>query len=133
MPEATVETLETAQEGFKRFRQGLATGEWDSFLEMLSDDFKWYFPAGSYQGLNEGKESIAEFLRYASEKVFNLGLTLTLERITTNEQTVVFEVVSEGQMFGKPYKNNAAISLDIRGNQICGYREYLGVIFKLAD
>ncbi len=133
MPEASVEILETAQEGFKRFRQGLGTGEWDSFLEMLSDDFRCYFPAGPYKGLNEGKERMGEFLRYASDQVFSQGLTLTLERITTNDQTVVFEVISEGKMFGKPYKNNAAISLDIRGNQICEYREYLGVVFKLND
>jgi hypothetical protein len=29
-------------------------------------------------------------------------------------------------------QNQAAIAFDVRGNQICGYREYLGVVFQLG-
>ena len=29
-------------------------------------------------------------------------------------------------MWGKTYKNRVAISLDVRGDKVCAYREYLG-------
>ena len=126
----TQQTLETAQQAFEHFRHGLATGEWEKFIAMLSDDFTFSFPAGPYQGLNEGKEHMAEFLAYVSEKVFSQGLIFTLERTTFNENTVVFEGKSEGLMFGKPYKNQVAISFDIRDDEICSYREYLCLLYK---
>jgi hypothetical protein len=31
-------------------------------------------------------------------------------------------------MFGKPYANQVAISLDVCGEQICAYREYFGLV-----
>jgi ketosteroid isomerase-like protein len=126
----TPQTVEIAQQAFEHFRHGLATGEWEKFIEMLSDDFTFSFPAGPYQGLNEGKERMAEFLRYVSEKVFSQGLLFTLERMTYNETTVVFEGKSEGLMFGKAYQNQVAISFDVRGEQISSYREYLSLIYK---
>ncbi len=126
----TPETLEIAQRAFEFFRQGLATGKWEEFIEMLSDDFTFSFPAGPYQGLNEGKERMAEFLRYVSDKIFSQGLFFTLERMTSNETTVVFEGKSEGLMLGKPYQNQVAISFDVRGVKICSYREYLSLVYQ---
>ncbi len=122
------EISEIAQTAFNRFSQGLATGNWDLFLEIISDDFYFSFPAGKFQGDNIGKERAGEFFKYVSKTVFTEGLFLTVKRITSSENTVVFEVESEGKMFGKPYENKVAISFDIRDNQICAYREYLSVI-----
>lgn len=126
----TQQTLETAQQAFEHFRHGLAKGEWEKFIAILSDDFTFSFPAGPYQGLNEGKERMAEFLGYVSEKVFSQGLVFILERTTFNENTVVFEGKSEGLMFGKPYQNQVAISFDVQGVKICSYREYLSLVYK---
>ncbi len=36
-------------------------------------------------------------------------------------------------MFGHPYENQGAISLDIRGDKVCGYREYLGVLYQIKS
>lgn len=125
MAEMKQNTMEVAQKGFQHFTRGLATGEWDSFLDMLTDDFTFWFPVGAFHGLNVGKEKAKAFFEYVNE-VFG-GITITsIERITSSDTTVVFEFRDEGKMRGEPYKNRIAVSFDIRGDKICGYREYLG-------
>jgi ketosteroid isomerase-like protein len=121
----TQNTLKVGHQAFEHFTHGLATGEWDLFLEMLTDDFTFWFPVGSFHGLNVGKERAREFFQYV-DGVFG-GITITsLERVTSSETTVVFEFRDEGHMRGEPYKNRIAVSFDIDGDKICGYREYLG-------
>ena len=122
-----------AQAAFERFSQGLASGEWDDFLEMLTEDFSFSFPVPPFQGNNVGKDKAEQFFNYVSQQVFTTGLSLTVERITSNDNTVVFEVKSQGLMFGKPYNNQAAISFDVQGDRICGYREYLNVIYSQTE
>lgn len=124
-------TMETAQQAFRHYNHGLATAEWEPFLEMLTEDFTFWFPVGPYQGLNVGKVKAAAFFQYVS-RAFREGLALKLEHVTSSDTTVVFEVKSEGQLWRKPYQNQAAISFDIRGDRVCGYREYLGVVFQLS-
>jgi len=65
------------------------------------------------------------FFNYVSE-VYQDGLSLTLDRVTSNETTVVFEFRNQGLTWGNPYKNPVAVSFDVRDDKICGYREYLG-------
>jgi ketosteroid isomerase-like protein/uncharacterized protein (DUF1330 family) len=117
-----------AEEAFADFRSGLATGEWEPFLDRLSDDFTFHFPLGKYQGLNEGKDKAAEFFAFVSQ-VYSDGLFIDQVHGVTAEGTrVVFEFSDHGLMFGKPYKNQVAISLDVCGERICGYREYFGLV-----
>ena len=117
-----------AEEAFVDFRAGLATGEWGPFLDRLSDDFTFHFPLGRFQGLNHGKERAAEFFAFVSE-VYPDGLEIEEVLGVTAEGTrVVFEFKDRGVMFGKPYRNLVAISLDVRGEKICGYREYFGLV-----
>ena len=118
-------TLEVGQRAFDRFTHALATGEWQPFVDMLADDFTFWFPVGKFHGLNVGKERAIEFFDYVTE-TFSPGLSLTLDRVTSNDTTVVFEFRDEGQMWGEPYKNRIAVSFDIRGDQIVSYREYMG-------
>ena len=118
-------TLTVAQQAFEHFTHGLATGEWQLFVDMLTDDFTFWFPIGEYHGLNTGKQRASEFFEYVSEAV-KPGLSVTLDRVTRNENTVVFEFRDEGLRWGQPYKNRIAVSFDVRGDKICGYREYLG-------
>lgn len=119
-------TMEVAQRAFSLVTRGLATGEWEPLLEMITDDFTFWFPVGPYHGLNVGKERFREFLQYVSE-AFTEGLAIaSVERVTSNETTVVFEFRDEGKLRGEPYKNRIAISLDVRGDKICAYREYFG-------
>ena len=117
-----------AEEAFVDFKAGLATGEWEPFLARLSDDFTFHFPLGQYQGLNEGKDTAAEFFAFVSE-VYSDGLFVDeVLEVTADGTRVVFEFSDHGLMFGKPYNNKVAISLDVCGEQICGYREYFGLV-----
>jgi ketosteroid isomerase-like protein len=118
-------TLEVGRRAFEHFEHGLATSDWQAFIDLLSDDFTFWFPVGPYHGLNTGKEQAIAFLQYVSES-FGEGLSLTLDRVTSNETTVVFEFRDEGLLLGQPYKNRVAVSFDVRGDRICAYREYFG-------
>jgi len=125
MTQGSENTLKVAYQAFGHFTHGLATGEWNQFVDMLTEDFTFWFPVGKYHGLNVGKERVIEFFEYVSE-TFSPGLSVTLDRVTSNETTVVFEFPDEGLMRGEPYKNRIAVSFDVRGDKICSYREYFG-------
>lgn len=125
MVEGTSHTLTVAHQAFEQFKYGLATSDWQAFLEMLTDDFSFWFPMGKFHGLNVGKERAIAFFEHVSD-AFGQGLTITLDRVTSNEATVVFEFRDEGHLWGEPYKNRVAVSFDVRGDKICGYREYFG-------
>ncbi|MBW4500382.1 MAG: nuclear transport factor 2 family protein [Scytonema hyalinum WJT4-NPBG1] len=118
-------TFAVAHQAFEHFQHGLATGEWNQFLDMLTEDFSFWFPMGKFHGLNQGKEKAKEFFQYVSQ-AYKSGLTVTLDRVTSNETTVVFEFRDEGLLFGELYKNRVAVSFDVRGDKICSYREYFG-------
>jgi ketosteroid isomerase-like protein len=130
---ATPETLQTATIAFTAFRHGLATGEWDRFLETLADDFTFWFPVGRFAGENVGRARASEFFHYVSDEVFAGGLTLDPVAVTSNENTVIFEARSSGRMFGLPYRNQVAIAFETRGNKIQSYREYLGIAYRLGN
>ncbi|MFQ3680641.1 nuclear transport factor 2 family protein [Roseiflexus sp.] len=122
----TPDPRSVALRAFHHFCAGLASGEWEPFLGMLSDDFHFWFPRGQYKGLNTGKDRAREFFTYVSS-VFAEGLTVTLDRVIGSGSTYVFEFRDEGKLRGQPYANRVAIALDVRGHQICAYREYFGL------
>ena len=126
MAQDSEHTLKIAQQAFEHFKHGLANGEWQGFLDMLTEDFTFWFPLGKFHGWNHGKERAIEFFQFVSV-AFNRGIKLTsLDRITSNQTTVVFEFRDEGLLFGQPYKNRVAVFFDVRGDKICSYREYFG-------
>jgi len=126
MTQESGNTLKVAQQAFEHLTHGMATGEWEALLDMLTEDFTLWFPMGKFHGLNEGKERAREFFQYVSDS-FNPGLKLkSLDSVTSNETTAVFEFRDEGALFEQPYKNRVAVSFDVRGDKICGYREYFG-------
>ncbi len=126
MSEQSEKTLKVAEKAFEYFTHGLATGEWQAFLDMLTEDFTFWFPMGKFHGLNEGKDRARDFFEYVSAS-FSSGLKLTsLDSVTSNKTTVVFEFRDEGILSNKPYKNRVAVSFDIRGDKVCRYREYFG-------
>jgi ketosteroid isomerase-like protein len=111
---------------YEQFTHGLATGEWQAFLDMLTEDFTFWFPIGKFSGWNQGKERAKEFFEYVTV-CFNPGINLTsLDRVTSNETTVVFQFRDQGLLFGQPYKNRVAVAFDVWQDKICGYREYFG-------
>lgn len=116
-----------AEEAFEDFEHGLATGEWVDFLDRLSDDVAWSFPAAPFRGEHKGKASIAKLFAHVA-KLFPGGLEVEVERVTAEDGRVVFEFKDSGKKDGKPYANRIALALDVCGEQICGYREYFGLV-----
>lgn len=126
MTEGRENTLKVAHQAFENLKYGLATEEWKPLLELLTEDFTFWFPVGPYHGLNVGREKAKAFFQYVST-VFGRTIKVTsLERVTSSETTVVFEFRDEGMMGNEPYKNRIAVSFDVRQDKICGYREYFG-------
>jgi ketosteroid isomerase-like protein len=115
-----------ADQAFGYLKDALATGKWDPFFGLLADNFEFWFPTGKYIGHHQGKAEAMEFFRYVST-AFPAGLRVTevLHR-SGGGTTFVFEFVDEGSLRGEPYQNRVAISLDVCGAKICGYREYFG-------
>ncbi len=119
---------EVAEAAFADLRHGLASGEWQPFLDRLSDDFTFHFPLGRYQGLNRGKEKAEEFFQFVSQ-AYPDGLDVyEVVGVTAEDTRVVFEFRDRGELRGAPYENLVAISLDVCGDTICGYREYFGLV-----
>jgi ketosteroid isomerase-like protein len=119
-------TLKVAHQAFEHLQHGLATADWNPMLDLLTEDFTFWFPVGAYHGLNMGQEQAQAFFQHVSE-VFGQTIKVTsIERVTSNETTVVFEFRDEGMMGHEPYANRIAVSFDVRGDKICGYREYFG-------
>lgn len=115
-----------ADQAFYHLTQGLASGQWEPFFNQLADDITFSFPMGKYVGSHQGKDKAIEFFRYVST-AFPQGLTVTeVLRRTRSDSTFVYEFRDEGSLRGAPYKNRVAISLDVCGTRICGYREYFG-------
>ncbi|MDJ0737803.1 MAG: nuclear transport factor 2 family protein [Nostocaceae cyanobacterium] len=125
MTEKEQNTIAVAQTAFAHFTHALATGKWQPFLDILTDDFSFWFPVGKFHGLNVGKQRAKEFFEYVVD-AYSEGLEISLERMTSNETTVVFEFRDQGLMWGHVYKNRVAVSFDVRGDKICAYREYFG-------
>ncbi len=121
-------TLETANKAFQNWCHGLATGEWEPFLDMLTDDYTFWHPNGEYKGKNVGKERAAAFFEFVSVTIKAVLTVAPPYRVTSNEKTVVFEFEDEGHVGGEPYKNRLAISFDVRGDKISACREYYGEI-----
>ncbi|MBM3791078.1 MAG: nuclear transport factor 2 family protein [Acidobacteria bacterium] len=117
---------EVADRAFENLRQGLETGRWEPFFDLLSDDFTFWFPTGKYLGLHKGKGAAMEFFRYVSSAFPDGIRVVEVLRQTGTGQTFVYEFRDEGMLRGEPYKNRVAISLDVCGDKICGYREYFG-------
>jgi ketosteroid isomerase-like protein len=117
---------ELAEIAFQKFANGLATGEWQPYLDLLAQDFVFWFPMGKYQGRNEGKEKATEFFNYV-RTVYPTGLFATLENMVIGENTVVYEFKDEGLLFGTTeYKNRVAVAMDFKNGKITAYREYFG-------
>lgn len=121
------QTLDVAQRGLAAFQRGWETGDFAAYIAMLTDDFLFWFPAGPHRGKYAGREGREHMVAKCREQA-EAGdrLTFAPYRVTSNDTTVMFEFDSKGTISGKPYKGRNAISLDVIGDRISGFREYFG-------
>ena len=123
------EAMQVARRAFEGFARGNRTGNWEDFLEALTEDVTMWVPApGRFQGENEGKDRVEAFCRFISEEQ---EARLTFEepfRTVASGRTVVFEFADEGTIAGESVSNRIAMSMDVRDGRVEAIREYVGVI-----
>ncbi|AKG24633.1 nuclear transport factor 2 family protein [Calothrix sp. 336/3] len=119
-----------ARQAFDFLAQGWATGNFQPFIEMLSDDVIFWLPVGKQLDKSfsyaDKQQIIARF-----EKRLEAGDRLTFsppDDITSNETSVTFEFEAQGTINHQPVTRRNAISFDIREDKIVGIREYFGDI-----
>lgn len=118
----------TARRAFENFRRGANTGEWGPYLDMVTDDYTFWYPVpGPFLGANVGRERIAAFFREASAAEADVKVAFSpAHRAALDGDTAVFEFEVEGTVGGGPFKNRIAISFDVRSEKVSGHREYIG-------
>jgi len=122
----TPDPEQVARQAFDHFRHGLATGEWQAFLDMLTEDFVFRFPIGEWKGVHQGKDQAAQFFAYVSS-AYPDGLFVTeVHSVGISDKTVLFEFEDKGTLRGNPYHGRVIVAFDVRDDKICGYREYFG-------
>ncbi|MCH9648123.1 MAG: hypothetical protein K0U98_07790 [Deltaproteobacteria bacterium] len=83
-------------------------------------------PSGQFLGNHHGKHKAKEIFAFVS-KAFPKGIHIRqIDSVTAEGDRGEFE--GEGELRGKPYEKLVAISLDVCGEKICGYREYCGLV-----
>lgn len=127
--QASSATMETAQQAFQHFTHGAASGDWEPFIDSVTEDctFEITLPVEQWLGKQVGKNKVADFFHFERDEL-GLQLFITLDNVTSNENTVGFEFDVEGHVAGNYYKNRIALFFDVRGDKISGFREYAGAI-----
>lgn len=122
--------IQIAQQAFESLAQGWATGNFQSFIDMLSDDVVFWLPVGKQREQAFAGADKQQFIAKLQERTAQ-GNRLIFhhpEQITTSDTTVTFEFVSQRTIDNQPVKARNVISFDIQGEKITGVREYLGDI-----
>ena len=94
---------------------------------MLTDDYTFCLPIAEFRERTVGKNRAAECYRQIAAANPKLKFEEPV-RISANGNTVVIEFEDAGMIMGFPYRNRITSSFDVRGDQICGYREYFGYL-----
>ena len=115
--------MEVALAGLKALQHGAATGEWELFETLLSDDVTFYAPVEGFEGLLRGKPEAHRLFAHHAD---NTRTTWTLMRTLANGAEIGFEVRAEGAIRGRGdgYANNLFMLLKVEGRKIVQFREY---------
>ena len=114
---------------YEQFLNGWATGEWQSFLDLLSDDLIFQYPAGTYKGRHlapVGKQKMIDWARFHSDRGDRIQIIPSL-RIFQGDWGL-FTADSIGTYNSESYEGNEAYLLRVQGDHIVEYREYIGDI-----
>ena len=123
-------TAKLAHQAFDYFSQGWATGNFQPYIEMLSDEFTFWFPYGKHRGKFSGRAGKEQMVAKCRDHV-EAGDRLTFSlphHVTSNDTTMVFEFESQGTIDHQPYSGRNAISLTVTANRLSAFREYIGDI-----
>ena len=120
--------LNIAQQAFAVFVQGWITGDFQPFLEMLTDEFTFWYPYGNHRGKFTGQAGKAQMITKCHEhSKAGDHLTFSLpHHITSSDTTVMFEFECEGVINQESYQGRIVIALEVTNEKISGFREYFG-------
>lgn len=120
--------LNIAQQAFAVFVQGWTTGDFQAFLEMLTDEFTFWYPYGNHRGKFTGQAGKAQMITKCHEhsKAGDRLMFNPPHHITSSDTTVMFEFECEGVINQEPYQGRIAIALEVTNEKISGFREYFG-------
>ncbi|HEX5749974.1 MAG TPA: nuclear transport factor 2 family protein [Archangium sp.] len=119
---------QTAQRAYEAFAQGWATGDFEPYLAMLTQDFEFSFPTGEDRGRYtgaEGYQRMVNKVRGHSTRGERLTLLQPL-RVMSDGKTIVFEFESRGQFGDHAYRGHNIIGFDVTGDRISAFREFFG-------
>ncbi|HIK03505.1 MAG TPA: nuclear transport factor 2 family protein [Trichormus sp. M33_DOE_039] len=122
--------LKTARQAFDYLAQGWATGNFQPFIEMLTEDVVFWLPVGKQRDTDftyEDKQQLITRLKTRTVTGDRL-LFSPPDRITSNATTVTLEFATQGTIRQQPFQGRNIISFDITGEKISGIREYFGDI-----
>lgn len=117
--------LEVANRAFGFLKKGFSDGDFEPYFAMLSEDYTFCLPLEPARGEHRGVEKAREYYRMSKDTGSWLNLHDPFS-VTGNDKTVIFEFEVNGVIEGKDFRNRIAIALDVRGDKISGFREYLG-------
>lgn len=118
---------EVAMTAWRALRDAHRDGDFSGYLALITEDYEFSMPLGEFRGLHCGRAAAAACYRQIAVSEPRLTFHEPL-RVSRQGETVVIEFEDEGTIMGKPYHNRIASSFDVRGDRICGYREYFGDI-----
>lgn len=133
LPPASDQTVEIAAEALRAFADGYATGDWRSFLDLVTADVHFCLPVPPFEHGGVGRTALATFLRSMTDGGRARLLIESPMRTTAAHGTVVFECRETGHIDGAAIENRLALSFDIVGDRVCALREYLGVTSGLVE
>jgi ketosteroid isomerase-like protein len=126
---------EVLEDAYQEFISGWATGNWQPFLDLLSDDLIFQYPAGTYRGRHLALKGKPVMLAWANaHKDAGDRIQITPSLTVFQDDWGIFTAISVGTYNGEPYDGNEAYFLRVQGNQIVEYREYIGdIVGWLSD
>lgn len=125
----------TSENACQKFLDGWATGNWQPFLDSLSENLIFQYPAGKYRGKHlapKGKQAMVAWANAHKEQGDRIQITPSLTIF--QDDWMIFTDESVGTYNGEAYEGNEAYFLRVQDGQIVEYREYIGdIVDWLSD
>lgn len=113
-----------AQEALQHWINGVCTGNWQPYLQVVTSDYPFYFANGKYK--NKKIDLSKPVAKNGPEEDRLRNILNSPYTIAASRATVIFEFIYKGTQNGKDFKHCLAIAFDIQGQKIAACREYYG-------
>lgn len=116
--------MTVGQRALTAFQNWAATGDWQPFLNYLSDDVNIAFAAPEpYGGTKYGKAEVEKILRTFSEDL-QLRVEHTAKTPMVNATSFSVEFTAKGTASGRVVERQLLVVFDISDDKVTAIREY---------